>query len=115
LQLVLRRFAREVEQALPEPELLRDCGATLARDDVRTNLGETALRGIGEAVEDRPRDRELEDAVAQELEPLVRRRPVVGPRGVRENLLEPVCRQLCDQAAELGRPDVGLDVSPDAR
>jgi hypothetical protein len=82
---------------------------------VRSDLGETALGGIAEAVEDCPRDRELEDAVAQELEPLVRGRSVVGPRRMREDLLEPVSRQLCDQAAELGRPDVGFYVSPDAR
>ena len=59
--------------------------------------------------------RELENAVAQELEPLVRRRAVVRPRGVREHLLEPVGRKLVDQAAELGRPGVGLYLSPDAR
>jgi hypothetical protein len=34
---------------------------------------------------------------------------------VREHLLEPVCRQLLDQAAELGGPGVGLYLSPDAR
>jgi len=79
------------------------------------DLGETPLRGRAETIEDSARDRELEDAVAEELEALVRCRAVVGPRSMREYLLEPVGRQLVDQAAELGRPGVGLYLSPDAR
>jgi hypothetical protein len=70
---------------------------------VRADLREPPLRGVPEAVENRPGDRELEDAVAQELEPLVGGRSVVGPRGVGEDLLQPVLGQLGDQAAELGR------------
>ena len=82
---------------------------------MRADLREASLRGCAEAVEDRTRDRELEDAVAEELEPLVRLRAVLRPRGVGEHLLEPVGRQLRDQAAELVRPGVGLGLSPDAR
>jgi hypothetical protein len=38
---------------------------------VGADLRQPALRGLAEAVEDGPRDRELEDAVAEELEPFV--------------------------------------------
>jgi hypothetical protein len=79
------------------------------------DLRQAALRRGAEAIEHGTRDRELEDAVAEEFEALVRRRAVVRPRGVLEHLLEPVGRQLVDQAAELGRPGVGLYLSPDAR
>ncbi len=66
------------------------------------NLREPPLSGILEAVEDRARDRELEDAVPQELEPLVRLGAVLRPGRVREDLLEPFLRQLGDQTPELG-------------
>ena len=46
------------------------------------------------------RDGELEHAVAQELEPLVRRGTVGRPRRVREDLLQPLGGQLVDQALE---------------
>ena len=45
---------------------------------------------------------ELEDAVAEKLEPLVRRGAVGRPRGVRENRREPLGRQRLDQPLELG-------------
>jgi len=115
LELVLRRLARVLKETVAQPELLRDGGTALAGHDVCPDLGETPLRGRAETIEDSARDRELEDAVAEELEALVRCRAVVGPRGMREYLLEPVGRQLVDQAAELGRPGVGLYLSPDAR
>ena len=67
------------------------------------NLREPPLRRILEAVEDCARDGELEDAVPQELEPLVGLGAVLGPGRVRENLLEPVLRKLGDQTPELGR------------
>jgi hypothetical protein len=35
------------------------------------------------------RDRDVEDGVAEELEPLVRGRAVFGPVGVREDFFEP--------------------------
>ena len=43
-----------------------------ARDDVRAHLREPPLREVGMPRVERVRDRELEDAVAEELEPLVR-------------------------------------------
>jgi hypothetical protein len=88
---------------------------------VRTNLRETALGGGAEPVENGARDRELENAVAEELEPLVRRGAVLDPRGVRKDLREALRGELGDQPAELVRP--GFDgalprraqLSPDAR
>jgi hypothetical protein len=71
---------------------------------VRSDLREPALRRLFEAVEDGTSDRELEDAVTEELEALVRLRAVVRPGGVGEDLLEPLGRQLGDEAAELVRP-----------
>ena len=106
LELVRGGVARVLEQPIAEPELLRDGSAALARDDVRPDLRESPLGRLAEAVEHRARDRELEDAVAEELEPLVRVGAVLDPRGVREDLLEPLGRKLRDQAAELVRPGV---------
>jgi hypothetical protein len=103
LELVGGNGDRILEQLLSERELLRDQSAALPRDDVRPDLGEPSFRGIGEAVEDRTRDRQLEDAVAEELEALVGEGAVVRPRRVREDLLEAGVRQLRNQAAELPR------------
>ena len=115
LELVGRRLAGELEQPLAERELLRDRRAALTRDDVRADLREPTLGGRREAIEHRARDRELEDAVAQELQPLVRLRAVLGPRRVREDLLQATSRQPLDQPAELGRPGLRRRVSPGAR
>jgi hypothetical protein len=115
LELVRRRLARVLKELLAETELLRDRGTALPRDDVRSDLRQPSLRRRVEAVEDRARDRELEDAVAEELEPLVRVRAVVDPRRVREDLLELLGRELRYQAAELVRPGSGVRLSPDAR
>ena len=104
LELVRRDVACTVRHLRSEAELLRHRGAALPRDDVRPDLREPSLRGVGEAVEDGASDRELEHAVAEELEPLVRRRAIVRPRGVGQDLREPLCGKLGDQAAELVRP-----------
>ena len=104
LQLVLRCFARVVEELLAEAELLRHRGAALAGHDVGADLRKTPFRGCAEPIEHGPCDRELENAVAQELQTLVRRRPVVRPGGVREDLLQFVGGELRDQAAELVHP-----------
>ena len=83
---------------------------------MRANLGEAPFRSSAEAVEDRSRDRELEDAVSEELEPLVRVGAILDPRRVSEDLLESVRGQLGDQPAELVEPGaVTNDLSPDAR
>jgi hypothetical protein len=82
---------------------------------VRTDLCQPSLGRGPEPVEDCARNRELEDAVAEELEPLVRLRPLFGPRRVGEDLLQLVGRQLEDQTSELVRPDVVARLSLDAR
>ena len=68
------------------------------------DLRQPPFRGIGEAVEHCPRDSELENAVAEELEPLVRLRTILGPGRMGEDLLAPSGRKLLDQAAELVGP-----------
>jgi hypothetical protein len=117
LELIRGDVARVPQEPLTEPELLRDRGTALPRDDVRPDLGQPPLRRLLEPVEDRPRDRQLEDAVAEELEPLVRRRAVVRPRGVGEDLLQARLGQLGDETAELRGPveRVSRDVTPGAR
>jgi hypothetical protein len=47
-------------------------------------------------------DRELEHAVAEELEPLVRVAALARPRGVREDGLRQLRRERFDQLRELG-------------
>jgi hypothetical protein len=47
------------------------------------------------------RDRELEDAVAQELEPLVRGATVARPGGMREDGLRQLRREIVDQLREV--------------
>ena len=81
---------------------------------MRPNLGQPTFRSVWKTIEHRPRDRELEHAVAEELEPLVRLRAILRPRRVREDLLEQSGRKLVDQAAELVRPGL-LSVSLGAR
>jgi len=87
----------------------------MAGHDMGAYLREPPLRGILEAVEDRACDRELEDAVAEELEPFVRLGAVACPGRVREDLLESSVRKLGDQATELGRPVFLVSLSPGAR
>jgi hypothetical protein len=104
LQLVRRDVSGTLGELLAQTEVLRDGGAARPRDDVGPDLRQAALRRLPEAVEDGPRDRELENAVAQELEALVGGGPVVRPGRVREDLLETRSRKLGDQAAELRGP-----------
>ena len=99
-------------QQLVEAELARDLGAARARDDVRADLRHPPLGEVREAVVELPRDRELEDAVAEELEALVRGRPVGRPRRVREDVVEALLGQRLDQAPELRRgPGYWCDVT----
>ena len=51
---------------------------------------------------ERVRDGKLDNAVAEELEPLVRLDPVLGLGGVAEDLLEAPGRQRVDQPRERG-------------
>ena len=84
---------------LAEPELARDDGAARPRDDVRADLRHPPLAEVRVAVVERARDRELEHAVAEELEPLVRGRPVGSPGRVGEDGLGALRRQLARSAA----------------
>jgi hypothetical protein len=94
---------RRGREPLTEVQLARDRRAALARDDVRADLREPALGRVRVAVVQLLRDRELEDAVAEELEPLVRGSAVGRPRRMGEDVLDPLARQRVDQAAEVGR------------
>jgi hypothetical protein len=53
---------------------------------VGPDLGELAFAEVGETIEERSRDRKLEDGVTEELEPLVRGLACGRPGGVREHL-----------------------------
>jgi hypothetical protein len=69
---------------------------------VRADLRELPLGEAREAVVERPRQDEPEDAVAEELEPLVRLDAVVRLRGMPEDLLETFAWELVDQPLERG-------------
>ena len=76
LRVVLQPRGRARDETLAEPERRADGGAGRARDDVRPRLRQPALRIVGMPRVERRGDSELEHAVAEELETLVRR-----PRG----------------------------------
>jgi hypothetical protein len=69
---------------------------------VRAHLGELPLGEVRMAHVERMRDRELEDAVAQELEPLVRGATIARPRRVSEDRLRQLGRKPVDQLREVG-------------
>ena len=99
---VVRYLAALLEPSV-EPELGSDDRTGAARDDVRANLRKLAFGEVRVSVVQRARDDEAQDAVAEELEPLVRLDAIVGLRGMAEDLLEPSGRQLVDQPLERGR------------
>ena len=105
---VVGAFWSRIEYALTthvdhKTELARDDRTAGTRDDVRADLRELALGEVRIPLVELPGDRQLEDAVAQELEPLVGRGSVGSPGGVREDVLEPVRRQRVDQPFEAAR------------
>jgi hypothetical protein len=79
LELVRGNLGAAFEQPFPEIELACDDGARLPRHHVRADLREPSLRELGVPLEQRTGDRQLEDAVTEELEPLVRRRAIGRP------------------------------------
>ena len=87
-------------EELPQPHALADDRAALARDDVRADLREPALRLVGEAIVELLGDREPEDAVPEELQPLVGVSPAGRPRGVREGVAKALGRKRLDQGEE---------------
>jgi hypothetical protein len=75
---------------------------------MRPDLREPAFRQVGIALVEGAGDGELEDAVAEELEPLVRLRSIGSPRRVREGVVEPLAGKLLDQRPQsAGCPRVG--------
>ena len=85
-----------------EPEVERHLGAARPRHDVGADLRHPPLRELRVALVERPRHRQLEHAVAEELEPLVRGRPVGRPRRVGEDVIEALLGERLDQPLELG-------------
>jgi len=82
-------------------QLARHHRAARARDDVRADLCETPFRELRIALVQLVSHRELEHAVAEEFEPLVRRGPLQRPRRVRERCCGARRRQRGDQLPEL--------------
>ena len=102
LELLLRlRGSRVLDETLPEPEVARHLRAGRPRDDVRAHLRELPLGEVRMARVQRVRDRELEHAVAEELEPLVRVAALARPRGVGEDGLRQLRRERVDQLREV--------------
>src|SRR5262249_44611916 len=93
---------RVLDQALSEAEPACHLRARRARDDMRAPLRELALGEVRMARVQGMRDRELEHAVAEKLEPLVRGAAVTGPRGVREDRVRQLRREPVDQLREVG-------------
>src|SRR5581483_4190803 len=100
VELRLRQARRVLAESIAEAEPAGDDGAARTRDDVRADLRHPPFVELGELVEERARDRELEHRVAEELEALVRLRPVGGPARVREDGRDPFRRQRRDQLRE---------------
>jgi hypothetical protein len=69
----------------------------VARDDVGADLRQPALGEVRIAVVELPGDGELEDAVAQELQALVRRSTVGSPGRVGEDVRETLLGERFDQ------------------
>src|SRR5204862_3561236 len=79
LELVLGNVGAALGELPAEIELARDDGAARARDDVRADLREPALAEVRVALVQLARDRELEHAVAEKLQPFVRGGPLTRP------------------------------------
>ena len=82
---------------------------------MRSDLRKAPLGCLAKTIEYGARDGELQDAVAEELEALVRVGAILDPRRVREDLLEAIGWKLGDQAPELVRPGVRVELRPDGR
>jgi hypothetical protein len=68
---------------------------------MRADLGEATLAELGVAEVEVARDGELQDAVAEELEPLVGGGAVARPGRVGEDVLEALRRERVDQLGQL--------------
>ncbi len=78
--------ARMSGEELPQSETVPDERAALARDDVGADLGEAAFRLVGEALVELLGDGQPEDAVPEELQPLVGVGPAGRPGRMRESV-----------------------------
>jgi len=103
LELVLRgRGGCALDETPPKIEVPSHLGASGTRDDVGTDLCELPLAEVRVAGVERMRDRELEDAVTEELEPLVGGATLARPRRVCEDGLRQLRRERVDQLREVG-------------
>ncbi len=68
---------------------------------MRADLGKLPLREVRVALEELAGDGELEDAVTEELEALVRGAALASPGGVREDGLRQLRRERVDQLGEV--------------
>ncbi len=84
-----------------EPEVSADGSAALARDDMRPELRKLPFRMLGEALVELAGDREAEDAVAEELQALVRVGAARRPGRVREDAGEALLGERFDQLEKL--------------
>jgi hypothetical protein len=100
LDLVGGGAARTLLEPLAEAELSRDDRAARPRHDVGADLRHPPFREVGEAIEEGARDGKLEHRIAEELEPLVGRDAVGGPRRMREDGSGPVLGQRRNQLAQ---------------
>ena len=91
------------------PSSCGDLGAGPPRDDDRLDLRQVPLEIIGELPEKQLADDRTQDRIPEELEPLVRDQPVIGPRRVRQRFLKKrqVVKAIAEDLLALGqRPGV---------
>src|SRR6185437_13697819 len=102
LELVRGNVDATPRELASELELASNDGTALTRNDVRADLREAPLGEVGVALVELARHRELENAVTEELQPLVGGGPVDGPGRVRIDLLRPRVGQIFDQLPKRG-------------
>ena len=90
LELVVGDVGAALREPSAEVELPRNDRAARAGDDMRADLRQTAFGEFRIALEELTRDRELEDAVSEELQPLVRRGALTRPGRVRVDQVSPL-------------------------
>src|SRR4029077_5975847 len=89
-------------ELVTELELGRAAGTALPRNDGRGDLREAPFGEVGGALVELACHRKLENAVTEELQPLVGGRPVDGPGRVRVNVLRLGVGQIFDQLPKRG-------------
>ena len=84
----MRRHPFAQHQKLAQPKRLADLRARLPADDDRLELRQVAFELLGKLLEQLLADDQAEDRVAEKLQPLVRRQPMIGPGGVRQRRVQ---------------------------